>query len=155
MTHSDDKGKIRMVDISNKDTTERIARAKGTVILSSEAYNKVKNADITKGDVLTTAKIAGIQAAKNTPSIIPLCHQIPLSHVDIIYDFEDKNHTITINSIVKCVAKTGAEMEALTVAAVAALTIYDMCKGIDKGIVIKEIGLIEKSGGKSGHYFKG
>ena len=154
MSHIDGSGNIKMVDISDKDTTQRMAVAKGAVIFSGEAYESVKKSEISKGDVLTTAKIAGIQAAKNTASLIPLCHQIPLSSIEIEFEFDDENYRINIKSRINCSAKTGAEMEALTAVAVASLTIYDMCKAIDKGIIITDIKLLEKSGGKSGHYRK-
>jgi len=154
ITHTNDKGKIQMVDVSKKEVTERIAVAKGIVIFSEGSYSLLRKAEIKKGDVLTTAKIAAIQGAKNTSTIIPLCHQIPLSHIDVEFEFDDENRKLTIKSIVRCFARTGAEMEALTAVAVAALTIYDMCKGADRNIVIKDIELCEKSGGKSGHYIK-
>jgi len=155
LTHTTIEGKISMVDITNKDTTNRIARARGSVLLSQDAFNKVKNLEIIKGDVLTTAKIAGINAAKKTHELIPLCHQINLTHVDVNFEFKDSNSSIIINSIIKCNGKTGSEMEALSSVAVAALTIYDMCKSIDKSIIINKIELVEKSGGKSGHFIKG
>lgn len=154
-THIDKSGNINMVDITDKEPTERIAIAKGAVILSKDAYEKVKKLEIAKGDVLTAAKIAGIQAAKRTSTLIPLCHQIPISSIEIAFSFDDDEYKIEIKSTVKCTAKTGAEMEALTAVSLSALTIYDMCKSIDRGIIITDIELLEKSGGKSGHFLKG
>lgn len=141
-----------MIDISAKEKTTRVAVAEAVVYLKPEAVGLIKAKKIPKGDVLEAAKLAGILAAKKTPEIIPLCHPIPLESVKI--DFGVENRQITITATVKGEAKTGFEMEALTAVSAAALTIYDMCKPLDKDIVISEIKLLRKSGGKSGTYVR-
>ncbi|GAB4307296.1 cyclic pyranopterin monophosphate synthase MoaC [Pseudothermotoga elfii] len=151
-SHIDKKGNIRMVDITSKENTERIAKALAIVQMNQETLFKIKENEIKKGDVITTAKIAGIIAAKRTSELIPLCHNINLTHAEIEFILREEQNSIEIISTVKCREKTGAEMEALTAASVAALTIYDMCKSIDKSMVIEKICLLEKSGGKSGHW---
>jgi len=141
-----------MIDISNKEKTERMAKAMALVQVNDEIIEKIKNNDIPKGNVLENAKIAGILAAKNTSSIIPLCHNIEIEYVGI--DFKFTKEGIIIESSVKSTSKTGVEMEALVACTIAALTIYDMCKMFTKSIEIKNISLIEKVGGKSGTYKK-
>ena len=148
-THFDKDGNVRMVDITRKLPTLRIASATGKIIMDNKTIDKISNSSIPKGDVFSTAKIAGIQAAKKTSEIIPMCHQLNLSYVDIEFDI-GKDH-IEINSKVKTTQATGVEMEALTAVSVSALTIYDMCKAVDKNIIIKDISLVTKKGGKSGH----
>lgn len=148
-THLDETGSISMVDVGQKAVTEREAVASATVRMSKETLAKLLDRAIPKGDVLTTAKVAGVLAAKQTPGLIPLTHSISLSSVDITFDI-DPAGTIEVRSIVRCEAKTGVEIEAMTACAVAALTIYDMCKSVEKGIVIETIQLVRKSGGKSG-----
>lgn len=148
-THLDETGSISMVDVGRKAVTEREAVASATVRMSKETLAKLLDRAIPKGDVLTTAKVAGVLAAKQTPGLIPLTHPIALSSVDITFDI-DPAGTIEVRSIVRCEAKTGVEIEAMTACAVAALTIYDMCKSVEKGIVIETIQLVRKSGGKSG-----
>jgi cyclic pyranopterin phosphate synthase len=148
-THLDETGSISMVDVGKKAVTEREAVASATVRMSKETLTKLLDRAIPKGDVLTTAKVAGVLAAKQTPALIPLTHTIALSSVDITFDI-DPAGTIEVRSIVRCEAKTGVEIEAMTACAVAALTIYDMCKSVEKGIVIETIQLVRKSGGKSG-----
>ena len=143
---------MKMVDISSKKITEREAVAEGEIYMKPSTILAVKEGEIPKGDVLTAAKIAGIAAAKETPFLIPLCHPIPIDYMDIELNLEEKK--ITVKTVVKGNAKTGVEMEALTACAVAALTIYDMCKPLDKEIVISNIRLIKKSGGKSGTYIR-
>ncbi len=152
LSHVDSKGKINMVDVSGKEITQRIAAASSTVVLGKKVFNAVKQNIVSKGDVLAAAKIAGIQAAKKTSELIPLCHNIFISNAGISFQLNDKNSSVEITSEVKCTAKTGAEMEALTAVTVAALTIYDMCKSMSKTIEIKDIHLVSKSGGKSGSY---
>jgi len=138
-----------MVDVSEKKITTREAIAEGSVCLSSAAFNAVADNKVKKGDVLTVAQIAGIMGAKLTSNIIPLCHPLSLSRIDVQLTLQPETNTIRIEAMAKTVSNTGVEMEALTATAVAALTIYDMCKAIDKGIVIKHIRLIKKTGGKS------
>lgn len=147
LSHFDSAGRIRMVDISGKRGTLRSARARGSVQLSAQALEAVTAGEVPKGNVLTTAQLAGIQAAKKTAELIPLCHPLDLSWVDIT--FEIKPDRIDIESVVKAVESTGLEMEALTAVSIAALTIYDMCKSIDREMSIGSIELLEKRGGKS------
>ena len=141
-----------MVDISEKNITNRFASASCTVELSEKAYSLVKENQIQKGNVLNIAKIAAISASKKTHDLIPLCHQIPLSKVDIEFTLNDEKNTIDIHGIVITDWKTGVEMEALTAVSIASLTIYDMCKSVDKSIRITDIQLDKKTGGKSGNY---
>ncbi len=152
LTHTDSKGKAEMVDISNKDASLRTAEAYAEVSVSDDVFKKIKENKITKGDVLTIARLAGIQAAKRTSELIPLCHNILISKVKIDIELNSGEKSVEINAFAKTVAKTGIEMEALTAVSVSALTIYDMCKSIDKSMVIKEIKLISKTGGKSGDF---
>ncbi len=142
-SHLDKDGLVQMVDISEKPVSKRVARAEATIHISSEVIEMINSGNIKKGNVLTTAKIAGIMAAKSTQLTIPLCHQISLSSVDI--DFTVQKDSIQIYSVVKCLDKTGAEMEALHAVTIAALTIYDMCKAVDKNMVISEVSLCSKS----------
>jgi cyclic pyranopterin monophosphate synthase len=155
LTHLDSKGKAKMVDVSDKEINLRTSSACAEVILSKEAFLAVKNNTITKGDVLSIARIAGIQAAKRTSELIPLCHNIFISSVTVDFELSEETSSIRIISLAKTNSVTGIEMEALTAVSVAALTIYDMCKAIDKSISIKNIRLLTKTGGKSGEYFAG
>lgn len=148
-SHIDGSGKAIMVDVSAKSETIRTAEAYAEVKLSDTTFIAVKKNSVAKGDVLSVAKIAGIQAAKKTSELIPLCHNIFISKVDISFDFDDENNIIQINSIAKTEAKTGIEMEAMVAATIAAITIYDMCKAMDKSIGISNIMLKSKTGGKS------
>lgn len=154
LTHFNEYGYARMVSVEEKTDTIRIARAVGEIVVSQDTYERVKNGGIQKGDVITAAQIAGIMGAKKTSDLIPMCHPLNLTGVDLRFDLIDAAHTIRIAAEVKVMGKTGVEMEALTAVSVAALTIYDMCKAIDKGMVIQNIYLDEKIGGKSGHYIK-
>jgi len=142
LSHIDNKGKARMVDVGGKDDQLREAKAKGFIKLEKETSKLVKENKIKKGDVLTLAEIAGIQAAKRTSDLIPLCHPLQLSHVEVKTSLNENG--VEIASIVKCVGKTGVEMEALTAVTIALLTIYDMCKAVDKNMVMEQIGLLEK-----------
>ncbi len=151
-THIDDKGKVRMVDVTSKETTVRKAVAQGRITMSSETFDKIQNRTAKKGNVLETARIAGIMAAKKTHELIPMCHPINLTHVSVDFYPEKDTSSITINSSASITDRTGVEMEALTAVSAAALTIYDMCKSHDRAMVINDICLIEKSGGKSGHF---
>src|SRR5262249_3674596 len=150
LSHLDADGAARMVDVSAKDVTAREASAEAIVRLSPEAFAAARDGNAPKGDVLGTARIAGIMAAKKTAELIPLCHPIPLSKIDV--EFEWLDDAVRITASVKTKAETGVEMEALTAASVAALTIYDMVKALDKGTTIEAVRLLAKSGGKSGTY---
>jgi cyclic pyranopterin phosphate synthase len=152
LTHIDADGKARMVDVTNKKETDREAKAHGKVKMSPATYGEVKKGEGPKGDIFTVAKIAGIMATKRTHELVPLCHPLAITHVDVEYTFVDKESTVEIASTVRTKGQTGVEMEALTCSMVTALTIYDMCKAIDKGIELGPFYLLEKSGGKSGKY---
>ncbi len=152
LSHFDETGNARMVDVGAKADTEREAIAAGSVHMSREAFDKVKAGSIGKGDVLGIARIAGIMAAKNTDQLIPLTHTLLLDKVEISFSFTEDECAVLIQSVVRCLGKTGVEMEALTAVSVAALTIYDMCKAVDRGMVVRDIRLLSKSGGKSGIY---
>ena len=152
LSHLDKAGKASMVDVSGKDVTERIASARVTVKLNSEAFEALSENKIKKGDVLAVANIAGINAAKKTSELIPLTHQINLRHVKIEFVLDKESSEIEITTEVKANDKTGVEMEALTAASISALTIYDMCKSIDRTVEISNLRVIFKSGGKSGKF---
>ena len=154
-THLDDKGRVRMVDVSEKAPTTRTAIAKGAISMNADTFDRILNRQAKKGNVLETARIAGVMAAKKTADLIPMCHPINITHVSIDFIPEHDTNTIGIEAAVKIVAQTGVEMEALTAVSVAALTIYDMCKSYDRGMVISGIHVAEKSGGKSGHWVMG
>ena len=141
-----------MIDVSGKRQTLRRARARGCVRLKAETVRKIRNGRISKGDVLGAARVAGIMAAKRTAELLPLCHQVPLSHVEV--ELEVRGSRVAIVATVVSRARTGVEMEALTAVSVAALTVYDMCKSVDRGAVITDVELLEKSGGRSGRYVK-
>ena len=149
-SHLDETGGISMVDVGSKRTTIREAVAQATVRMTKQTLARLVEQALPKGDVLTTAKVAGVLAAKQTPSLIPLAHPVDISSVDITFDLDREAGTIEVRSIVRCEGKTGVEMEALTACAIAALTIYDMCKSAEKGISIDALQLMRKSGGKSG-----
>ncbi|MBI5641542.1 MAG: cyclic pyranopterin monophosphate synthase MoaC [Nitrospirae bacterium] len=150
LTHLDKRGKARMVDVSDKPETKRVAIARGIVKMKKETLRLIQENGFKKGDVLGVARVAGIMAAKKTPGLIPLCHPLNISSVDVDFSLNNRESTITIESKVSITGRTGVEMEALTAVSVAALTIYDMCKSADKEMTISDIFLIEKSGGKSG-----
>lgn len=152
LTHFDQAGQAWMVDVTGKQDSARLATAAGSVTLSAAAYLLLKEGRATKGDVLGIARIAGIMAAKKTGELIPLCHPLNLGKVTVDFRLDDANRRVEIEATVALVGKTGVEMEALTAVSVAALTIYDMCKAVDKDITIDQIRLLEKSGGKSGTY---
>lgn len=154
LTHIDERGKAKMVDVTAKGTTVREAVAKGSVYMKPETLRMVMQNEIAKGDVLGVARIAGVMAAKRTGEIIPLCHPLNITSVDISLEPIPEKGCIDITASVKVSAPTGVEMEALTAVAVAALTIYDMCKGVDKGMVLSDIRLVKKSGGRSGTYIR-
>ena len=149
-THIDEKGQVRMVDVTAKPATERIARAQAKVSMQPATFQMIQDQNIKKGNVLETARIAGVMAAKQTSALIPMCHPLNLTHVQIDFFPDSAAHTIRIEAQARVVDQTGVEMEALTAAAVAALTMYDMCKSYDRRMSISDIYLLEKSGGKSG-----
>jgi cyclic pyranopterin phosphate synthase len=150
-THVNEQGRARMVDVSDKDDSERVAVARAVISMQPETLALIKSGGIKKGDVLGVAQVAGIMGAKQTSSLVPMCHPLMLTSVDLSFEIDDDNSCIIITSIVKTTGKTGVEMEAITGAAIAAITIYDMTKAVDRWMAIKEIKLIEKWGGKSGH----
>ena len=151
LSHFDDSGASRMVDVGAKPVTARVARASGRVVMQPETLARIQERGFAKGDVLEVARLAGIMAAKRTSELIPLCHTLPLEAVTIAFSFPDAA-TVAIEAEVRITAKTGVEMEALTAVSVAALTIYDMCKAIDRKMTIEQVRLEEKSGGRSGHF---
>ncbi|MEY4394963.1 MAG: hypothetical protein RL595_2212 [Planctomycetota bacterium] len=153
LSHFDDQGASRMVDTSAKEVTLREARASGLVHMATETAQLIQNRQLSKGDVIEVARLAGIQAAKKTWDLIPLCHPLALTSVKLNFDFIG-HEMLKIEALVKVHARTGVEMEALCAVSVAALTVFDMCKAVDKGITITEIKLEEKLGGKSGHFVR-
>jgi cyclic pyranopterin phosphate synthase len=152
LSHIDRRGRVKMVDVGAKPITDREATARGAITMSGTALKLIRRGEVAKGDPLQAARLAGILAAKQTASLIPLCHPLPLTHVSV--DLTPSKSGYTIEARVRTSAQTGVEMEALTAVAVAALTIYDMVKAVDKDMVIGDICLVEKSGGKSGHYVR-
>jgi cyclic pyranopterin phosphate synthase len=151
-THFDKEGKARMVDVSDKAETERTATAKGSVIMQPATLALIKEGGVKKGDVLSVARLAGIMGAKRTPDLIPLCHPLALTSVQVDLTLDEARNAVDITATCKLTGKTGVEMEALTAVSVAALTVYDMCKAVDKGMQIADIRLTHKSGGKSGTF---
>ncbi len=150
LTHIDALGRPRMVDITEKPDTQREAVARGMVRMKPSTFDRLKKGAMPKGDVLAVAQLAGIMAAKQTPNLIPLCHPILIGDIKVEFSMDEGNSTVEITATVKSTGKTGVEMEALTATAVTALTIYDMCKAVDRGMRIENIRLVKKSGGKSG-----
>ena len=152
LTHIDETGAARMVDVSEKDVTSRIATAGGSVWMSPETLRVIVEGEATKGDVLAVARIAGIMAAKRTHDLIPLCHQLPITRVEVTFSPVEAEARLDVVATVKVDAKTGVEMEALTAVSIACLTVYDMLKAIDRAMRIGDVRVIEKAGGRSGHY---
>ncbi len=150
LTHMDEQGRPRMVDVSAKPDTQRQAVAKGVVRMQAATLALIKKGQMAKGDVLAVAQLAAVMAAKETPRLIPLCHPLLIADVKVDFKLDEKNNALEITTTVKSTGKSGVEMEALTATAVAALTIYDMCKAVDRGMKIENIRLVQKSGGKSG-----
>ena len=150
LSHVDEHGKARMVDVSAKADTVRVAEAAGRITMRPETLALIQSGGMPKGDVLTVAQIAGITAAKRTSDLIPMCHPLPLTGIDVQFTPDERTSSIELRATVRTTGKTGVEMEALTAVAVAALTIYDMCKAVDRGMRIEAIRLVRKSGGKSG-----
>lgn len=153
LTHFDENGRARMVDVSDKGETRRVAVARGKVEMQPDTLERIRQGQIAKGDVLAVAQVAGIMGAKQTSSLIPMCHPLGITGAELNFEIVPPG-TIEIEASVKVTGKTGVEMEVLTAVSVAALTIYDMCKAIDKRMTISEIRLMEKSGGKSGHFVR-
>ena len=152
LTHLDAAGRVKMVDVSGKDVTERTARVQGEIVMQPQTVRLIVEDGIAKGNVLETARLAGIQAAKRTAELIPLCHQLNLTAIDV--DFIVADDRIVVETAARVGDRTGVEMEALTAASVALLTIYDMCKAVDRGMVIGQIRLLEKRGGRSGAWVR-
>ena len=153
-THFNENGRAKMVDVSEKSETSRTAVAAGRVRMNRETFELVKSGGMKKGDVLGAAQIAGVMAAKRTPDLIPMCHTLLISGVDMAFELNDADCTVEITATVRCQGVTGVEMEALTAVSVAALTVYDMCKAVQKDMEITDIRLLSKSGGKSGDYHR-
>jgi cyclic pyranopterin phosphate synthase len=153
LSHFDDAGAARMVDVGEKPVTARRARAGGLVVMQKATLALIRDGKHKKGDVLAVARLAGIMAAKRTGDLIPLCHPLPLDGVTVDFDYRDEQ-TLSISAEVRCTGRTGVEMEALTAVSVAALTVYDMCKSVDRVMTIGEIRLEEKDGGRSGHFVR-
>ena len=153
-THFDDAGKARMVNVGEQAETQRTATAAGRVLVSPETLELIRSGGGKKGDVLTVAQLAGIMGAKRTPDLIPLCHPIPISGAEVRLALTDDPPAVEIEATVSCTGQTGVEMEALTAVSTAALTVYDMCKAVQRDMVISDVRLLEKSGGKSGHFVR-
>lgn len=151
-THFDDEGRARMVDVGGKDITRREAVAEGSVLVSRETFGLIRSGGVKKGDVLTVAQVAGIMAAKRTPDLIPMCHPVPVSGIDLKLRLNEERCSVDIEARVRCDGRTGVEMEALTAVTGAALTVYDMCKAVQRDMVITDIRLMRKTGGVHGDY---
>jgi cyclic pyranopterin phosphate synthase len=152
LTHFDEKGRSKMVDVSEKEITLREAVASGVISMKPNTFQMIMNKEIIKGDVLGVAKVAGIMGAKRTSELIPMCHPLEITHVEVLFHPREEDSTIEVESRVRVRGRTGVEMEALVTVSIAALAIYDMCKAIDKSMVISQVKLVKKSGGKSGTY---
>ena len=152
LTHFDAKGKSRMVDVSDKEVSQRVAVAAGSVVMAPDTMKLITEGGVKKGDVLSVARLAGIMGAKKTPDLIPLCHPLALNSVEVDLVCDPERNAVDITATCKVTGRTGVEMEALTAAAVAALTVYDMCKAVDRGMKITDIRLVHKAGGKSGTF---
>lgn len=155
LSHADRQGRARMVDVSSKKVTSREAEAEGFIIMNAEAWQLLQENRVAKGDVLSVARVAGIQAAKRTGELIPLCHPLGLDQVTVDFKPDSGRRRLQVRAMARCHGRTGVEMEALTAAAVALLTVYDMCKAVDREMEIGELRLLRKSGGRSGSYVRG
>ncbi|WP_432665913.1 cyclic pyranopterin monophosphate synthase MoaC [Wukongibacter baidiensis] len=153
-THFNESGKAKMVEVGDKNDTKRVAIARGTIKMNSNTLKMIIEGQMKKGDVLSVAQVAGIMGAKKTSEVIPMCHNIFITGADIRFEIDEENNAIHIESEVKTIGKTGIEMEALNSVSTTALTIYDMCKAVDKDMVIENIRLVKKTGGKSGEYIR-
>lgn len=151
-THFNDQGRAKMVNVGDKPVSERVAVAAGRVLVNDETFALIKSGGMKKGDVLTVAQIAGVMGAKRTPDIIPMCHPILIGGIDLALSLDEERHSVEITASVSCDGRTGVEMEALTAVSTAALTVYDMCKAVQKDIVITDIRLLRKSGGVHGDF---
>lgn len=154
-THFNKQGRGRMVDVTGKENTHRLARAQARIFMKEETLKKIKEGGMAKGDVLGVAQVAGILGAKRTPELIPMCHPLLITGVDLEFTFVEEESCLVVEATVKVNGQTGVEMEALTAVSIAALTVYDMCKAVDKEMEIGRICLLEKKGGKSGHFYRG
>ena len=154
LTHLDESGRARMVDVREKDDTIRVATARGRVLMRPETLRRIRAGGVRKGDVLAIAQVAGVMGAKRTSDLIPLCHPLPITGVDLELTLDDRASAVDIQASARVVGKTGVEMEALAAVSAAALTIYDMCKAVDKEMVIDQIRLVHKVGGRSGEYHR-
>ncbi len=152
LSHIDDDGKASMVDVSDKDVTERSATARGAVVMAPNTMRLIEAGEVKKGDVLSVARLAGIMGAKKTPELIPLCHPLALNAIDVELTLDPDRNAVLISATCRVKGRTGVEMEALTAVAIAALTIYDMCKAVDRAMRLTDIRLVEKSGGRSGTF---
>lgn len=152
ITHLDDEGRARMIDVGEKPESQRVAVARGTVRMSVETLAAVRRGDLKKGDLRSVAELAGVMAAKRTAELIPLCHPLPLTHVEVNLEFDDELPGVSIRAAARTTARTGVDMEALTAVSVAALTVYDMIKGVERTARITDIRLVEKRGGQSGDF---
>lgn len=150
LTHFDEAGRARMVDVTAKADTQRVAIARGRIVMRPETLARIREGQIAKGDVLGVAQVAGVMGAKQTPYLIPMCHPIAITGVDLTLTIDEAASAVDITATVRCTGKTGVEMEALTAVCTAALTIYDMCKAVDRSMRIEQVRLVHKSGGKSG-----
>lgn len=153
-THFNEQGRAKMVDVGEKDITKRSATAAARVLVSPETFERIKTGGMKKGDVLTVAQIAGVMGAKRTPDLIPMCHPIQITGIDLDLSLDETRFSVEIYATVSCTGRTGVEMEALTAASTAALTVYDMCKAVQKDIVISDIRLTEKTGGVHGDFHR-
>ena len=154
LTHFNEQGRAKMVDVGEKEITQRSATAAARVLVSPETFEKIKTGGMKKGDVLTVAQIAGVMGAKRTPDLIPMCHPIQITGIDLDLSLDETRFSVEIYATVSCTGRTGVEMEALTAASTAALTVYDMCKAVQKDIVISDIRLIQKTGGVHGDFHR-
>jgi cyclic pyranopterin phosphate synthase len=152
LTHFDDQGRAVMVDVGDKSDSRRVAVATGRILMQSETLRMIQSGESKKGDVIGVARIAAIQGSKRTSELIPLCHPISLTKVNVEFDLDASNSSISCTVTAETIGKTGVEMEAMTSVSVGLLTIYDMCKAVDRGMVIESVRLLEKQGGKSGHW---
>lgn len=153
-THFNEQGRAKMVDVGEKAVTQRTATAAARVLVSPETFDRIKTGGMKKGDVLTVAQIAGVMGAKRTPDLIPMCHPIQITGIDLDLSLDETRYSVEIYATVSCTGKTGVEMEALTAASTAALTVYDMCKAVQKDIVISDIRLTDKTGGVHGDFHR-
>lgn len=154
LTHLDENGRARMVDVSDKDVTRREAIARGLVLMQPETARLIAAGGMAKGDVLAVAQVAGVMGAKRTSDLIPMCHPLPITGVDMAFDLDVDHGKLEIRATVRVTGRTGVEMEALTAVSIAALTVYDMCKAVDRGMTVTEIQLLHKMGGKSGEFVR-